>query len=68
VHQSNMSKLCKTLEEAEETRDLRSQEQGEPCHIEQKEGYWVVLRSSDRKVMKSVNYFRPNLKAILDGQ
>ena len=68
VHQSNMSKLCKTLEEAEQTRDLRSEQQGEPCHIEEKGSYWVVLRSRDRKVMKSVNYFPPNLSAILNEQ
>ena len=63
-----MSKLCTSLEEAEETRDLRSEQQGEPCHIEENGDYWVVLRSRDRKVMKSVNYFRPNLRAILNEQ
>ena len=68
VHQSNMSKLCKSLEEAEETKKVREKEQQEMCHIEVKENYWVVLRSRDRKVMKSVNYFKPNLRAILNEQ
>jgi len=68
VHQSNMSKLCKSHTEALDTVELRQKEQGEACHIEKKDEYWVVLRSRDRKVMKSINYFRPNLKAILDGQ
>ena len=61
VQASNMSKACKTLAEAEETVKVRSKEQGEPCHIEQQGEYWVVYRTRDRKVMKSINYFKPNL-------
>lgn len=61
VQASNMSKSCKTEEEAIQTVELRSQQQGEPCHYEEKDGYYVVYRSSDRKVMKSINYFQPNL-------
>lgn len=61
VQASNMSKACKTIEEAEETVKVRSEQQGEPCHIEQQGEYWVVYRTRDRKVMKSINYFKPNL-------
>ena len=62
VQASNMSKICQTLEEAEETVKLRSEQQGEPCHhLSDGKGKYVVYRSSDNKVMKSVNYFRPNL-------
>jgi predicted HAD superfamily Cof-like phosphohydrolase len=61
VQASNMSKACKTVEEAEETVRVRSKEQGEPCHIESQGEYWVVYRTRDRKVMKSINYFKPNL-------
>jgi hypothetical protein len=57
-----MSKACKTEQEAKETVKLREQEQGEPCHYEKVGIYWVVYRSRDRKVMKSINYFRPDLK------
>ena len=32
VQASNMSKSCATEEEAKQTVELRSQEQGEPCH------------------------------------
>jgi len=35
VQASNMSKACKTQEEAVRTVEVRSQEQGEPCHWEQ---------------------------------
>ena len=62
VQASNMSKICQTLEEAEETVKLRSEQQGEPCHhLSDGKGKYVVYRSSDNKVMKSINYFRPDL-------
>jgi predicted HAD superfamily Cof-like phosphohydrolase len=32
VQASNMSKICNTVAEAEETVKLRSEQQGEPCH------------------------------------
>jgi predicted HAD superfamily Cof-like phosphohydrolase len=66
VQASNMSKACKTEEEAIQTVELRSKEQGEPCHYEQQGEYWIVYRTRDRKVMKNVNYFKPNLKQFLN--
>jgi predicted HAD superfamily Cof-like phosphohydrolase len=66
VQASNMSKACKTEEEAIQTVDLRSKEQGEPCHYEQQGEYWIVYRTRDRKVMKNINYFKPNLKQFLN--
>ena len=62
VQASNMSKSCKTESEAKATVALRSEEKGHPCHYEQVGDRYVVYRSSDRKVMKSINYFAPNLK------
>ena len=62
VQASNLSKACSTQEEAQSTVEVRSQEQGEPCHYEQVGDKYVVYRSRDRKVMKSINYFRPDLK------
>ena len=62
VQASNMSKACKTEEEAVKTVEVRSAEQGEPCHYEKVGDYYIVYRSRDRKVMKNVNYFKPNLK------
>ena len=61
VQASNLSKACSTQEEAQATVDLRSKEQGESCHYEQVSDKYVVYRSRDRKVMKSINYFRPDL-------
>ena len=62
VQASNLSKACNTQEEAQKTVEVRSTEQGEPCHYEQVAGKYIVYRSRDRKVMKSINYFKPDLK------
>ena len=61
VQASNLSKSCSTEEEAMETVSVRSKEQNEPCHYEKVEDRFVVYRTRDRKVMKSINYFKPNL-------
>jgi hypothetical protein len=66
VQASNMSKACKTEQEAIETVQVRSKEQGEECHYEQVRDLFVVYRTRDRKVMKSINYFRPNLKKFFN--
>ena len=62
VQASNLSKACNTEEEAIETVKVRSNEQGTDCHYEQVGNKYVVYRSHDRKVMKSINYFKPDLK------
>jgi len=61
VQASNMSKICSTEEEAIETAKFRSEQQGEACHYEEADKGFVVYRTRDNKVMKNVNYFRPNL-------
>lgn len=61
VQASNMSKACETEEEAMETIAIRSKEQNEDCHWEQVDDMYIVYRTRDRKVMKSINYFRPDL-------
>ena len=66
VQASNMSKACKDEAEAKATVKVREQEQGESCHYEKVGDYWIVYRTRDRKVMKNINYFRPNLKQFLD--
>lgn len=61
VQASNLSKACTSEEEAQETVRVRSAEQKEPCHYEQVGKYYIVYRTRDRKVMKNINYFRPDL-------
>ena len=63
-----MSKSCATLEEAKETVRVRSKEKGHPCHWEKIGDRYIVYRSSDRKVMKSINYFAPNLKQFFSKE
>ena len=65
VQASNMSKACSSEEEAQETVKVRSQEQKEACHYEKVGEYYIVYRTRDKKVMKNINYFRPDLKQFL---
>ena len=44
-----------------EVLEKRSKEQGEDCHWEKVNNMYIVYRTRDRKVMKSINYFRPDL-------
>jgi hypothetical protein len=62
VQASNLSKICSTEEEAIKTVEVRSREQGTECHFEKTKYGYVVYRSHDNKVMKNINYFRPNLR------
>ena len=68
VQASNMSKACKTEEEAIETAKVEAERVGEETHYEKVGEYWVVYRSRDRKVLKSINYFRPNLKQFFTDE
>jgi len=66
VQASNLSKACSSEEEAQETVRVRSAEQEEPCHYEKVGEYYIVYRTRDKKVMKNINYFRPDLKQFLN--
>ena len=66
VQASNLSKACSSEEEAQATVELRSKEQGEACHYEKVDKYYIVYRTRDRKVMKNINYFRPNLSKFFN--
>ena len=66
VQASNMSKACTTEEEAKETVEIRSKDQGEACHYERVGEYYIVYRTRDRKVMKSINYFKPDLNQFFN--
>tara|TARA_R110000824_G_scaffold76639_1_gene194054 strand:+ start:419 stop:925 length:507 start_codon:yes stop_codon:yes gene_type:complete len=68
VQASNMSKSCATEEEAAETCKVRSEEKNHLCHYEKVGDRWVVYRSRDNKVMKSINYFRPNLTQFFTSE
>lgn len=61
VQASNMSKSCATEQEAIDTINVRMVDYG-PCHYRKVGDRYVVYRTSDDKVMKSINYFPPNLE------
>ncbi len=62
VQESNLSKSCATEEEADATAKFRAAASQRPCHFEKRGDKYVVYRSEDRKVQKSLSYFAPNLK------
>lgn len=66
VQRSNMSKACKTVEEAEATIEHYKNRDGSDCFYEEKDGLYLVYRKDDHKTMKSVNYSPADLKSILD--
>ena len=65
VQASNLSKACSSEEDAQATVEVRSKEQGEACHYEKVGTYYIVYRTRDRKVMKNIKYFRPDLTQFL---
>lgn len=65
VQRSNMSKSCKTVEEAEATVKYYTEERGTLCHYEPSDGHYLVYRTDDRKTLKSINYSPADLRKIL---
>jgi predicted HAD superfamily Cof-like phosphohydrolase len=64
VHRSNMSKTCATMQEAEETV-AHYATQGQEGTIEKSGDFWLVYRTSDRKVLKNVHYSAADLPKFL---
>lgn len=65
VHRSNMSKACKSIEEANETiQHYRTTQQCDAYHKEE-DDLFLVYRSNDHKTLKSINYSPANLESIL---
>ena len=56
VHRSNMSKACKTREEAEETIKFFKEKQNVESYYTESDDIFLVYRKSDNKTLKSVNY------------
>jgi predicted HAD superfamily Cof-like phosphohydrolase len=65
VQRSNMSKACKSKEEALATVKYYEQERGFESYIVEEEGLFLVYRKSDDKTLKSINYSPADLKSIL---
>jgi predicted HAD superfamily Cof-like phosphohydrolase len=68
VQESNLSKSCATEEEADATAKFRAAASQRPCHFEKRGDKFVVYRSEDRKVQKSLSYFAPNLRQFFTDE
>ncbi len=68
VQRSNMSKTCKTIEEAEATIAFYKETKGEDSYYEKSGDVYLVYRKTDNKTMKSVKYSPADLKSILKKQ
>lgn len=68
VQRSNMSKTCKTMAEAEATQKHYLETKGTESFIEEKNGEYLVFRSTDKKVLKSIEYSAADLKSIVETQ
>ena len=65
VQRSNMSKTCKTLEEAQATQKHYLDKDGTESFVEESDGHFLVYRKVDNKTLKSINYSPANLKQFL---
>ena len=65
VQRSNMSKSCKTREEAEATMKYYREERGMDSFMRKTDDHYLVFRSSDNKTLKSINYSPANLRKVL---
>ncbi|MDX1477207.1 MAG: nucleoside triphosphate pyrophosphohydrolase family protein [Saprospiraceae bacterium] len=68
VQRSNMSKVCATRALAEETVAFYRKEKGVEGHIVERDGQFLVYRTSDQKVLKSVDYSPADLKSRLESE
>lgn len=65
VQRSNMSKACATLEEAQATVEYYKNEKNMEGHIVAKGEEYLVYRTEDNKVLKSINYSPADIQQFL---
>ncbi|PWS26526.1 hypothetical protein DHW03_17280 [Pedobacter yonginense] len=65
VHRSNMSKACKTIEEAEKTIKHYLEKDQTESYYKEIDGLFLVFRKGDDKTLKSINYSPADLKSLL---
>ena len=66
VQRSNMSKACKSVEEAEATMKHYFEKDGTESYFKEVDGLFLVFRKEDDKTLKSINYSPADLKSILE--
>ncbi len=66
VQRSNMSKACNSIQESIETISHYKKKDGTESGYKQKGDKWIVYRTTDDKVLKSINYSPADLKNIIE--
>jgi len=66
VQSSNMSKRCRSQEEAEATVEYYKKERGMDCFYSEVDGHYLVYRTEDNKTLKSINYSPADIKSIIE--
>jgi predicted HAD superfamily Cof-like phosphohydrolase len=67
VQRSNMSKACKSQQDAIETLIHYKGKDGTEGYYKEVDGKWLVYRNGDNKVLKSINYSPANLADIINS-
>jgi predicted HAD superfamily Cof-like phosphohydrolase len=65
VQRSNMSKACKSEDEAKATVEHYRKKDGTECYYKKEGNKWLVYRTADNKTIKSINYSPADLEGIL---
>lgn len=65
VHRSNMSKACKTVEEANATIAHYKTNNNVDAYYKEIDSLFLVYRDGDHKTLKSINYSPADLKGLL---
>lgn len=65
VHRSNMSKACKSIEEANQTIEHYKLKEQSNAYWKEEESLFLVFRENDHKTLKSINYSPADLKSFL---
>jgi len=65
VQRSNMSKACKSEQEAKATVEHYFKKDGTNCYYIQEGDKWLVYRKDDNKTLKSIGYSPAELEKII---
>jgi len=65
VHRSNMSKACKTIEEANQTIAHYKNKDDSESYFKEEDNLFLVYRTADNKTLKSINYSPADIKGLL---
>lgn len=67
VQRSNMSKACRSEDEAKATVEHYKKKDGTECYYTEEHGKWLVYRKADNKTIKSIYYSPADLAGIVES-